>query len=113
MLTHWHPRRAIYDALKRGFLPLKVPGYSRSMPSIDLLIKAHSVLQFDSAHDGVKPTPRVKADWALNIKDRHIVALGPQRRDRCRASGQRDSGTAQSLAHAGPDQSAEPCAGYH
>ena len=47
------------------------------MTSIDLLIKAHSVLQFDIAHYGVKPTPRVKADWALNIKDRHLVALDP------------------------------------
>ncbi len=76
MLTHWHPRRAIYDALKRGFLPLKVPRYTRSMTSIDLLIKAHSVLQFDGPHDGAKPTPRVEAEWVLGIKDRHIVALG-------------------------------------
>ena len=77
MLTHWHPRRAIYDALKRGFLPLKVPRYTRPMTPIDLLIKAHSVLQFDGTHDGERPTPRVEADWALGIKDRHIVALGP------------------------------------
>ena len=76
MLTHWHPRRAIYDALKQGLLPLKVPRYTRSMTPIDLLIKAHSVLQFDGTHDGARPTPRVEADWALGIKDQHIVALG-------------------------------------
>ena len=58
MLTHWHPRRAIYDALKRGLLPLKVPRYTRSMTPIDLLIKAHSVLQFDGTHDDERPRRR-------------------------------------------------------
>ena len=47
------------------------------MTSIDLLIKAHSVLQFDGTHDGERPTPRVEADWALGIRNRHIVAIGP------------------------------------
>lgn len=77
MLTHWHARRAIYDALKRGLLPPKMPRYTRSMTSFDLLIKAHSVLQFDDSHEGAKPKPRAETNWALGIKDRHIVALGP------------------------------------
>lgn len=47
------------------------------MTSIDLLIKAHSVLQFDDSHEGAKPKPRAETNWALGIKDRHIVALGP------------------------------------
>ena len=47
------------------------------MKPIDLLIRAHSVLQFDGTHDGARPTPRVEAGWALGIKDQHIVALGP------------------------------------
>ena len=77
MLTHWHPRRAIYDALKRGFLTFKVPRCIRSMTPIDLLIKAHSVLQFNGSDDNAKPTPCTETNWALRIKDRKIVALGP------------------------------------
>ena len=47
------------------------------MTPIDLLIKAHSVLQFDASKDSAKPILRTEHDWALGIKDRHIVALGP------------------------------------
>ena len=47
------------------------------MTPIDLLIKAHSVLQFDASKDSAKPILRTEHDWALGIKDRHIIALGP------------------------------------
>ena len=47
------------------------------MTPIDLLIKPHSVLQFDASKDSAKPILRTEHDWALGIKDRHIVALGP------------------------------------
>ena len=47
------------------------------MTPIDLLIKAHSVLQFDDSKDSAKPVPHTEHNWALGIKDRHIVALGP------------------------------------
>ena len=77
MLPHWRPRRGIYDVLKRGFLPLKVARYTRAMTPIDLLIKAHSVLQFDDTKDSAKPVPHTEHNWALGIRDRHIVALGP------------------------------------
>ena len=77
MLTHWHPRRAIYDALKRGFLTFKVPRGIRSVTPIDLPIKAHSMLQFNGSDDDAKPTPCTETNWALRIKDRKIVALGP------------------------------------
>ena len=77
MLPHWRPRRGIYDVLKRGFLPLKVARYTRAMTPIDLLIKAHSVLQFDDSKDSATPVPHTEHNWALGIRDRHIVALGP------------------------------------
>ena len=77
MLTHWHPRRAIYGALKRGFLTFKVPRGIRSMTHIDLPSKAHSVLQFNGSDDDAKPTPCTETNWALRVKDRKIVALGP------------------------------------
>ena len=77
MLPHWRPRRGIYDVLKRGFLPLKVARYTHAMTPIDLLIKAHSVLQFDDSKDSAKPVPQTEHNWALGIEDRHIVALGP------------------------------------
>lgn len=47
------------------------------MTPIDLLIKAHSVLQFDDSKDSAKPVPHTEHNWALGIEDRHIVALGP------------------------------------
>ena len=44
---------------------------------MDLLIKAHSVLQFNGFDDDAKPTPCSETNWALRIKDRNIIALGP------------------------------------
>ena len=35
------------------------------------------MLQFDASKDRAKPILRCEHDWALGIKDRHIVALGP------------------------------------
>jgi len=39
------------------------------MTPIDLLIKAHSVLQFDDSKDSAKPVPHTEHNWALGIKD--------------------------------------------
>ena len=54
-----------------------MPRCIRSITPIDLLIKAHSVLQFNDSNDDAKPTPCTETNWALRIKDRKIVALGP------------------------------------